>query len=229
MKGLNIKLALLTVLTAVSAHAGVLYDNSTNKLNIRFNAGVEFGDEIRLQAPTLTGFTATITNFTFEYVGLDFSGNEQARLRFYANDGVQETSGGAGSAFKPGSMLFDTDFFPIDPTDTNGLSLEFSGLSLTNIPTSFTWAVTFSGVTGTESVGLNLYSPPSVGQNFKDYWENTAATGWELKRNANGITPMDFGARVSGELVPVIPEPGTVGLFALSSLVLGWTLRRRRA
>ena len=200
-------------LLLVSNHravADLVYDNSSTDLLTRFNPGVnEVGDEI-----ALGGSGRTVTNFIFQYYGLNFSGNEQARVRFYLNDGASSSSGPR----VPSTVLYDSGLFAIGPTSR--ATLIFSDLSVT-VPDSFTWSVQFGGIEAGESAGVDLYSPPTVGQNYNDYWDNTGS-GWQL-RNFSGV-PINFGARIEA-----VPEPSTT-LLGLSGGLVGliWARRLRR-
>src|SRR5690242_10684909 len=51
----------------------------------------EFGDQITLAV----GAPQLVTSFDFQYYGVNFSGQEQVRVRFYANDGAVSDQGAA--------------------------------------------------------------------------------------------------------------------------------------
>ncbi len=189
--------ALLWIALGISVKGDVIYDNSANDLAVRFNPGLlQVGDEI-----TLAGSARYLTNFSFEYWGTNtaatgnpaFSGDVQSRVRFYLND---------GPAFNdypsPSSIFFDSDWFTL-PTPTPRSTLVFTagddfpaeGLF---IPASkLTWTVQFKGMSATDLVGVDLYSPAVTGASFGDYWENSG-TGWALKTN---VVAMDFAARMA--------------------------------
>jgi hypothetical protein len=200
----------------------IIYNNSTNDTGFRFNPGlVEVGDEIVLGGRT---DFRRVTNFTFEYYGLNFSGDEKAQIRFYANNGTNSTAGPQ----VPNTLLYDSGQFPIAATARATLSFDLATLNLfTNnltVPNDFTWSVQFflgtNAPSSTEDAGVDLYSPPTVGNNFNDYWEQSAS-GWTLK--TNGFLNMNFAAVVSA-----VPEPSALVLFALSSAGFGLAVLRRR-
>lgn len=180
--------------TAAGAVASVVYDNSLNDLLYRFDPGTkEVGDEI-----ILDGSARWPAQFAFEFWGIgtnngSFTGGVRARLRFYRNDGPL-----ASGYATPGSLLFDSGPFPIPATPRatarfENLQLE-ALLPLTQpLPESFTWTVQFSGLASGDSAGLDLYSPPVVGNNYTDYWEWDGGD-WQLKDNL-GVS-MDFAARL---------------------------------
>lgn len=175
--------------------AEIVYSNGWNDLNIRFNPGLfEVGDEI-----VLAGSARIVNYFRFQYYGLDFSGNEQVRVRFYANDGPPSVSG----PLMPGTVLWDSGWYDIGPTERS--TLIWNDLSVL-VPDSFTWAVKFSGIDPGESAGLDIYSPPIIGSSYLDYWFNDGST-WELRTNT---VPMDFAAAIGA-----IPEPTTLALALL--------------
>src|SRR6185369_17425450 len=99
MKRTTVLLPLVALLGATSAFAEIVYDNSSNDKNTRFNGTNEYGDEI-----VLGGTGRILSEFIFQYYGTNFSGNDQAELRFYRNDGPLSPSGLA----QPGSLLFDS-------------------------------------------------------------------------------------------------------------------------
>ena len=213
-----------SLVLACAARADVVYDNSTTDLHVRYNPGShEVGDEIVL-APGAN----YVTNFQFQYWGT-FSGTAQARVRFYANDGTNSPAG----PLVPNSLLFDSDWFNIDPTTRSTLIFDQTALTAGNamnlsgaVPDSFTWSVQFQNVTG-GGAGVDLYNPPSVGNNYMEFWDNAGLSDWHYSSlvidGTNG--PANFAARVSA-----VPEPTALwfGLAGgLAALVLRHYARRR--
>jgi hypothetical protein len=203
-------LALAILATGSVAQADIVYDNSTGDLNVRLNPGLlEIGDEIVL-APG----SRIITDFTFQYWGENFVGNnEEARVRFYLNDGPASQAG----PLEPSTLFYDSDWFAIAATTRSTLIFtDFTTGALVplvgSLPNSLTWTVTFRGVGAGESAGVDLYNPPTVGGNFLEYWENTGPGGWEYRGDSGG-TAMNFGARLG-----VVPEPGIMALGLVGGL-----------
>jgi len=206
------------------SRADLVYDNSSTDLAVRFNPGTnEVGDEIVL---TTTNSSRYVTNFIFEYYGTGFSGNEQARLRFYRNDGTNSPSGPP----VPNTVIYDSGFFPIGPTPRATLifTRENSQLNVF-VPDSFTWSVQFAGIDPEESVGMgvDLYSPPTVGSSYDDYWD-CDASGWHLRNHP--VYPMNFAARVQASPLPlldfmrvgddfIVSWPGPFGLQSSTNVV----------
>lgn len=178
-------------------HATVVYQNTTGDLNLFLGAGLfEVGDEIILGPGG-----SSVTNFTFQYSLTALSGNEQARVRFYKNDGALFN----GFA-TPGSVVFDSGNFNIAAFGTGAHTLRFdtdfgSGLL---VPNDFTWSVQFAGIETNESAGPALFNPVTVGGNYNDYWDK-GTNGWELKQWQGN--PMNFAARFEA-----VPEPSTLAL-----------------
>ena len=204
-------LALALFAAGSVAQADVVYDNSTGDLNVRLNPGTfEIGDEIILGPGS-----RIITDFTFQYWGEGFAGNdEEARVRFYLNDGPNSQAGPA----EPSTLFYDSDWFDI--AQTTRATLIFTDFTTDAIvpltgalPDTFTWTVTFRGVGGAgESAGVDLYNPPTVGGNYLEYWENTGPGGWEYRGDSGG-TPANFAARIG-----VVPEPGVMALGLIGGL-----------
>jgi hypothetical protein len=238
MKTLKRSAVLLTValmiISAVKVTAGTIYDNSTSDLNARFTPGTfEVGDEIILSSADASRF---LTTFSFEYYGTNtanpvaFSGNVQARLRFYLNDGTPFN----GYA-TPGTVpLYDSGFFALGVTPlgratvnfTEGVDWAFHSLFLGPGPggtllTNMTWSIQFSGMGATDQIGLDLYNPPLVGGNYSDYWENNG--GWMLQTN---VLPINFAAKMDATPEPspiVLSVFGGLGLLALRY----WFLKKK--
>lgn len=207
-----------------------IYDNSVNDLQTRFDPGtLEVGDQIVLAPAT----PRSLIYFDFEYWGIGntattFAGNVQARVRFYVNDGPLFN----GYA-TPGTQFYDSDWFGgFGATDqapfratlvfTEGTDFPAGGLA---IPADeITWSVQFQGmVPGTDTVGVDLYSPPvsGLGQNYPDYWQKDGSGNWTLMQNT---VPMSFGARL------YVPEPSAsvLALFAGLAILAGTNLLRRK-
>ncbi len=204
-----------------SLSAATIFDNSKNDLLTRFNPGTaEVGDEV-----VLGGSERFLTNFSFEYWGTNtaggagFAGAIEARVRFYRNDGA--AFNGYAS---PGSLLYDSQWFPLgEPTERNtqlfeaGRDFPQEGLFL---PVSdLTWSVQFRGMGATDLVGVDLYSPPTTGTAFPDYWEFNGGA-WQLMTNS---VAMDFASRFEASLTSV-PEPSALTLVGV--VALGWAGRR---
>lgn len=200
--------AIAAALTFVhAAKADIVYQNTTGDLSTIFNPDtLEVGDEI-----ILAGGGRSLTNFTFQYTLS--GGSATAQLRFYNNDGTPFNGYNT-----PETMFFDSGTFSIGSgTHTLIFDADFgAGLLL---PDSFTWSVQFSNVGVGETAGLDLFNPPTVGNNYNDYWENDGGV-WTLKETTNGV-PINFGAQVE-----VVPEPSTMAL-GLLGCAMGWGFLRR--
>jgi len=215
--------------TTLSA-ATTIFDNSSNDLSTRFNPGsLQVGDQIKLA--TTDPYARYMTLFSFEYYGYgfnttfpeQFTGDVKAKVSFYLNDGALFN----GYAM-PGTMFWTSGFFDV-PGPTSRNTFEFTA-GADNIPaeglflpaSEFTWTVQFLGMDGGDVVGLDIYSPPTVGQDYPDYWENNG--GWQLMTNSVAPT-MNFAAKIEA-----VPEPSTVTLSilgGLSILALARRLRRK--
>ncbi|HRY50053.1 MAG TPA: hypothetical protein P5186_18535 [Candidatus Paceibacterota bacterium] len=172
----------------------VVFNNTLNYLGRYFYSPNEFGDQIQL--------SAEITNRLFLRFQLEYylsdnaSSNETLRIRFYFNDGTNNT---------PGKLLYEM----ANPVRlTKGFnSVVIEGLPL-QMPDTFTWTAKFEGVDPGEQVGLLFYNPPSIGVAYDDYWENTNSN-WVLKK-VSGV-PANFGMLVmaisAGAPPPELPLP----------------------
>jgi hypothetical protein len=214
---------------AAPLRAATIFDNSVNDLHYRFSPGtLEVGDEI-----VLAGTERYLTYFSFEYFGINtthptyFDGTIQARVRFYENTGAPYH----GYATPSATSFYDSLWFPVgSPTDrstfvfTEGADFPAGGLFLPMLSTvsNMTWSVEFQGMTLADSVGVDIYSPPTVGADYPDYWQNDGS-GWALLTNT---VPMDFAARFYAN--QTVPEPSAVTLSIMGGLGLLTLARRLR-
>lgn len=202
---------------AGSLSATVFFDNTVNDLHTQFNPGTyEVGDEINLAG------IGNLTYFSFEWWGTNtaspgnssFAGAITATVQMYYNNGTLFNGYNA-----PGTNFFQETFsfasVGATPTARNtftflaGVDFPIGGLAITN--TDITWSVKFTGLGATDSVGLDLYSPPVVGSEvgYGDYWQN-AGVGWTLQTNSMAL--VDFGAYMA------TPEPSSMTLSLLGGV-----------
>ena len=205
--------------------AATIYNNSTNDLAIRFNPGTsEIGNEI-----ILAGTDRYLTDFSFEYWGLSsnpnsFAGAIQARVEFYMNNGVLFN----GYA-TPGTSFYDSGWFSVPaPTPRSTFVFSVQGGDFNRVPlllpaSDMTWTVQFQGMGLGDSVGVDLYGPPTVGQTFGDFWQRIG-TSWTLMNNSQTPPYASFAADMMA--VAVVPEPSTLALSVLGGLGLLVVARR---
>ena len=225
----------LFLTTNVAVYGTLLYSDASTDTgsSLNFVNGTTIGDEIQL-----TG-AATLNSFTFEYyspngsLGSGFNGNVQMDVSLNANDGNVGTPNGYGYQNTPNTTLFDSGSFTLQPpayyygAGNNVAVLTFSGLSVT-VPQDLTLTIDVAGLAVGDTVGVELFSSPTVGSNQGDYWLNDG-TGWRLYALAG--TETGFGAQFNG--VSAVPEPKAYGaiagawLLALCSLRV-WRQRRLR-
>jgi hypothetical protein len=214
--------------------AATIFDNSQNDLLTRFNPGtVEVGDQV-----ILAGTERYLTEFRLEYWGtnaldplnLAFDGNVQARVRFYLNDGTP-----FNGYDTPGTMFYDSQWFSLNvpglgpPARSTilfqaGIDFVDGGLLLPvagEPGDEFTWSIQFRGMSVNDSIGIDLYSPPVIGSDYPDYWQNTGAA-WLLQTNA---VPMDFAALMTANQVP---EPSSTALWIGGGVILLTLTNRMR-
>src|SRR5260221_10285197 len=203
--------------------ADTIYDNTAHDLNTRFNPGtLEVGDEI-----LLAGAMRNLTNFSFEYWGTNtaggpnFAGSVMAEVRFYQNDGANFN----GDA-TPGTMFYDSLPFSVSATpratiDFSIATLDFpAGGLFMPVTSNMTWSVQFSGLGATDQAGVDLFSPPGVGGEYPDYWQDNAGA-WTLETNA---VAMDFAAKMEA----TVPEPSALSLVAVGGPMLLAAARKLR-
>lgn len=205
--------------------ADVIYSNTTNDLSMRFNTGLaEVGDEVTLES---TGF---LTSFSLEYWAENsasssaFAGNVEARVRLYRNNG--ELVSGYAS---PNDFIYDSGWFSLGvPTSRSTINfaagVDWSPGGLFIADNNITWSIQFQGLGSTDSAGLDVFDPPTVGSSYDDYWWKNPSTGeWSLLQDGSSI-PMNFAARFEA----TIPEPSSMSLVLLGGLAAVWMRRNRK-
>jgi hypothetical protein len=204
--------ALSFAMILTGSAATTIFDNSVNDLSTRFDPGTtQVGDQILLASTE-----RMLTMFSFEYWGVNtanptaFAGPVEARVRFYDNTGT--AFNGYSS---PANSFFDSGWFSVNPTERSTLvfaaGVDFPSTGLFIPVNEMTWSVQFQGMGATDTVGLDIYSPPTVGQDYPDYWENDG--GWMLKTNTVAV---NFAAKMDA----IVPEPSSAVLSILGGAAL---------
>jgi hypothetical protein len=198
----------------------VLFSNTNNDLNARFDPGsTQVGNEVLLA----NNSKGLLTDFSFEFWGTNtlspgntaFAGPVAVEVRMFLNDGP--LSSGVPS---PGTRFFDSGpilLSSIGAAPTARGTILFSSLmgdfplqGLTLPSSDITWTVQFTGLGATDSVGVDLYYPPTVGHTYGDYWSYNGLS-WVLQTNS--VVPLSsFGAYFA------VPEPSSMSLALLGGL-----------
>ncbi|HVY70140.1 MAG TPA: immunoglobulin domain-containing protein, partial [Verrucomicrobiae bacterium] len=167
----------------------IVYQNDTTiNPTTRFSE-FEFGDEIVLAGNR----PRMVAGFGFDYYGDFTSSNATAVVSFYKNDGVNVGVNGK-TILAPGTLLYQSDPVKL----TSGFHEQIISDIAINVPASFTWTVTFFGLSGQEGdrAGLLYEDPPTIGKSFDDFWENQNGVWGIYRTTAIGLVS-NFGAIVS--------------------------------
>jgi hypothetical protein len=232
----------------LASSAGVrganLYNDTTTLVSpqyiLNFPNNALIGEQIWLG----TGATPMyLTNLSFEYYDPGTSqtwpaGQQtiQADVRLYMNNGP--TFNGYAT---PGTLFYDSGLFGVqtayaaNSTSSADLIFNLSDLQFpatggtalyanSPLPSTFTFTVTFSGMTGADAVGLPDFEPPTFGTNYGSYWYDVSGS-WQLLTNSIG--PVAFGVQFNGQPTPT-PEPTVLCLGALGGAMLTIMGRRRQ-
>lgn len=177
----------------IGAVEALVYDNWTNNLHQILDPGqVEVGNQIALD-----GTERFASRLAIEYWGTNatqstFAGNVTAEVRFYLNNGPA-VSGQAA----PGTVIYDSGPISVSATAKGALVLQDFNLGAVvplqgALPSTFTWTVLFSGLSGQDAAGLSWYGPPVTGQAASGYWA-LGQSGWSLQGQAG----QSFGGQLS--------------------------------
>ena len=201
----------LAALTARSAFAAVVYDNtttSTGVVNDMLTSATTNGPE-RGNTVTLAGVERIVQQIQVRLrsAGPGVSTFDK-RVRFYSNNGA----GGA-----PGSLLWDSGNSTTVIDSGADLSYSFPVPDIA-VPDTFTWTIQLSNRQGVATtIGPVEYAPVTIGSAPNGYWQNDGPGNWQtLSPNS-----APFGARITA----VVPEP--VMTTALCCIALLTVVRRR--
>lgn len=204
---------------AASEASQLIYDNSSNPIatpRYRVNNGIEIGDQVFLDWSQASP-GSTLDGFKFQYYGLNFSGNESVQVRFYSmNNSV------------PSTLLWDSGVVAL-PGAPDSATMDFNNFgALTTLPGTITWSVQFTGLVGAEEAGLEIFTPPTVGNSYTTFWQKNSSGNWDMLKLQDGLNQditVDFGAQFTA-----VPEPSVaaLGLLGLAGLA-GAAIRRRIA
>lgn len=196
---------------------------------------VAIGQEITMQNDMLVQ-SNHLVSFTFAYYSTNtsWSGPVSGDIQFYYNNGPL-TNGYAS----PGGIFYDSGFWNLalpQSYSTNALAVTFglsdiySSLSLggalipmganLGLPSDFTVVFTVTGLASGDSLALPIYTPPTVGTNYTDYWVQNGSS-WSVV--TNNASPVSFGMTFE-----TTPEPSVLGLGALGMVLMAQLIRRRK-
>jgi len=222
---------------ALTVNAQNLYSNTNTEAGVFSSPNNEIGSEIILAD---NGNGSTITGLSFNYYNTMPDNAASLTVYLYANDGPASSTGPK----TPGTVLWSTSW-PILNAPTNvpiGGDLHVDGLTFTEtqqsdnngdlpnggvaVPSDFTWAVEFSGVSSGQDAGLVFTTDaPAVGRGYNDFWMNlgtAASPNWVLATN-NVAPNLSFFFTASG----TVPEPSSMALLGLGVVGMFGMLKRK--
>jgi hypothetical protein len=178
--------------------------------------GQTLGDEIVLSYPS-----GSLTNFSIEIYSPNatFSGSVSMDVSLLPNTGGPfngyPTPNTATPLYDSGAFALSTPrSFAGTVVGTIAFNLSARPVTVTN---DFTVAVKVTGLTGADSVGVELFDPATVGANYGDYWLNNGS--WGLYTQSQ---PTAFGTELQGVITPK-PFTLKVGAITNHQVSLSWT------
>lgn len=185
----------------------VVYDNSTTLTNFLIGGNdEENGDGI-----TLAGTDRIVTNINLLITNLGDVGTADMRIRFFV--------GGDAGGGEPGAMIWDSGLLAGIAIEESRAAYDFAVPSVL-VPDEMTWTLELTNVVnGNSALGSHFAAPPTVGSSEDFVWERLAGV-WTQRVFGVGAGNNSYSATLTA-----VPTPGSIGLLALSGIVM---LRRRR-
>jgi hypothetical protein len=206
----------------VGVYGQSIYNNTTTDTgnSLTLVNGETLGDEIVMGNSSPFD---SVTGISFELYSVESAFvSEDVQMEVYL---LQNNGTPFNGYATPNTVLYDSGLFSLETPQqfagSNVGTVDDTFSSPVTVPQDFTLAVEVTGLSGSDSLGIELFDPPTVGSNYGDYWLNTGS--WGLYTNS---VPTAFGAQVEGTASPE-PSVGILGVlgFGLTSLAL--YIRRR--
>jgi hypothetical protein len=209
-------LAALALVCAATGQAAIIYDNTTTDTGDYFlyssaiSSYSHIGDTI-----TLAGTNRLLTSAQIQlFNNSSTSGTYDATLYFWE---VGSPVGSLLGSFTRTGITIGSFGYP---------NVDFTNLNLT-VPDSLVFTVAISNVSSGLSLGMGLYTGPTVGSS--DPNRQVAATGLTF---SEGVVPNGFGnsyLRLAADPVSsAVPEPSTLSMAGSAALLMLFTARRRK-
>jgi hypothetical protein len=201
---------------AADSTSEIIYDNTSHPLlntNVspvvsRYaDSKVELGDQLQL-----AGTARTITDISIEFYGnFTPTGDENGRIRLYNNTATYDLF-----RKSPTDILYESAFFHVNP-GFNTYALH--NLNVT-VPDIITLTLDFTGLGTGEDAGFLLYSPPTVGFSYNEFWRRNVTGGWEAFLYS--LTDPTFKANASIRIVAYIAPIDLDIQIAQGNVQLAW-------
>jgi hypothetical protein len=171
----------------------------------------------------------SVSSFSFEIYSPESSfigANVQMEVYLLPNTGTSFNGYPTPNTATP---LYDSGLFALQtPQQQEGEVVGTINVNLSlapvTVPRDFTLAVEVTGLDAADSVGVELFDPPTTGSSYEDYWLNNG--GWGLYTNSTGTA---FATRFVGTPTPE-PSALTLGAAGATIMLLGaFAVGRRRA
>lgn len=226
---------MLLAVPAVAAAQVIVYDNLTNPTGFSFmNAGANnqagntitrfVADRVQMSPPS-GGMLAS--EWTFSVVSQSSSSfSARMLLRFFDDDGPGGTPGSLIAAYTYPAISFSLGAVLL--TKTDAFLIPADGQFWAGIAFDNDFGATGASAGFLNSMGEEIYNPPTVGSSTDDYFLGTGLGDFTSNNPAGSI--LNFGGSPVANFrwqfkATAVPEPASFALVGVAAA--GWLFRRR--
>src|SRR4051812_36523714 len=185
----------IQVITSVLSASEIIYDNTSSFLGTYATERTEYGDQL-----DLAGTARVLTEIDFSYYAhIVPDGTQVMKVRLYSNEMTYDFFRN-----QPSMILYESDFIPIQLGQNGYNSVAITNLQVELPRNTVTFTIEFQGIKSNEVAGLLLYSPPTIGFSFNEFWARRGIGDWAPIRFS--LTDLSLKANAAVRLI-ALPGP----------------------